>query len=98
MLAAAVGNCLAASMLFASKKAGVPTGEIEASVKLRMVRNENRRIRIGSMQVTLDPKLSPEFLEKAKGVRAIFEDFCTVTQSVKQGIPVEVKVKGIDGE
>ncbi|MBL8173447.1 MAG: OsmC family protein [Bryobacterales bacterium] len=98
MLAASIGNCLAASLLFASKKAGLALGPIEASVKVQMVRNEKKRIRIGKVEVTLDPKLSPDDLEKARGPRGMFEDFCTVTQSVQQGIPVAVKVKGIDGE
>ncbi len=98
MLAAALGNCLAASMLFASKKAGVATHNIHADVKVQTVRNENRRLRIGKVEVTIDPGFAPEDLEKAKGPRAVFEDFCTVTQSVKQGFPVEVKVKGIDGD
>jgi len=98
MLAAAVANCLSASLLFAFRKAGVEVGEIEATATVQVVRNEERRLRIGKMEVTLDPKLSPDALEKAKAPRAMFEKFCTVTQSVAQGIPVEVKVKGIDGE
>lgn len=98
MLAASIGNCLAASLLFASKKAGVALGPVEASVKVQMVRNEKKRIRIGQIEVTLDPKLSPADIEKARGPRGLFEDFCTVTQSVQHGIPVAVKVKGIDGE
>jgi uncharacterized OsmC-like protein len=98
MLAAAVANCLSASLLFAFKKAGVEVGQIETQITTQVVRNEQRRLRIGKMEVLIDPKLSPESLEKAKAPRVIFESFCTVTQSVAQGIPVEVKVKGIDGE
>lgn len=98
MLAAAIGNCLAASLLFASRKAGVPVGPIETSVKMQTVRNEKKRLRIGQVEVTLDPKLDPQHIEQARGPRDLFEEFCTVTQSVRQGIPVAVKVKGIDGE
>ncbi len=98
LLAAAVANCLSASLLFAFRKAGVAVGEIETQITTQVVRNEQRRLRIGKMEVTIDPKLSPESLEKAKAARGVFESFCTVTQSVAQGIPVEVKVKGIDGE
>lgn len=98
LLAASIGNCLAASLLFASKKAGLALGPIEAGVKVQVVRNEKKRLRIGSMEVTLDPKLSPADMEKARGPRQVFEEFCTVTQSVQQGFPVAVKVKGIDGE
>lgn len=98
MLAAALANCLSASLLFAFRKAGVPTGEIETQITVQTVRNEKKRLRIGKIQVTIDPKLDPADLERAQAPRGIFEDFCTVTESVRNGIPVEVKVKGIDGE
>lgn len=96
MLAAAVANCLSASLLFAFRRAGVTTGSIESTVTVQIVRNEKRRLRIGKMTVILDPKLTGEDLEKARVARTTFEDFCTVTQSVASGIAVEVKVKGID--
>src|SRR5262249_30562993 len=94
LLAAALGNCLAASFLFASRKAAAPLGEISATVKTQLVRNEQRRMRIGKIEVVIDPGLSAEQVEKAMGPRGIFEEFCTVTQSVRAGIPIEVKVKG----
>lgn len=98
MLAAAVGNCLAASLLFACGKAGVPAGVIHADVNVQIVRNEKRRQRIGRIEVTLDAGIDPANLEKAREAAAVFEDFCTVTQSVRQGIAVEVKMKGLHGE
>ncbi|MCZ2146644.1 MAG: OsmC family protein [Bryobacterales bacterium] len=98
LLAAAVGNCLAASLLFACRKAGVPVAPIHAGVKVRIARNENRRLRVDRIQVTLDPGIAGEFLDQARGPRSVFEDFCTVTQSIRDGVPVDVIVKGIDGE
>src|SRR5215813_2352296 len=55
-VAAAIAGCLSASLLFASRKAGIKTGVIETEVTVDIVRNENRRMRIGAMHVTLDPK------------------------------------------
>ncbi len=98
MLAAAIGNCLSASLLFASRKSGVVISNLQTEARVQIVRGENRRLRIGGIQVTIDPRVSPEDLEKLKQPRGVFEDFCTVTQSVIAGIAVEVKVKGIDGE
>lgn len=97
LLAAAVGNCLSASFLFACRKAGVAVPRIHASVKAQIVRNEKRRLRIGKMEVDIDPGFNAEDAAKAKGARQVFEDFCTVTQSVRDGFPVEVRVKGVDG-
>lgn len=96
MLAAAIANCLSASLLFAFRRAGVEVDQIESEIKVQVTRNEKRRLRIGKMEVVIDPKLEGDALEKARVPRGIFEDFCTVTQSVTRGIPVEVKVKGID--
>ncbi|MCS7026844.1 MAG: OsmC family protein [Bryobacteraceae bacterium] len=96
LLAAAVANCLSASLLFAFRKAGVAIDGLETVVTVKIVRNENRRLRVGKMTVVLHPQVPGEELEKARAARAVFEDFCTVTQSVARGVDVEVKVKGID--
>ena len=95
MLAAAIGNCLSASLLFASKKQGLNLAGIHTEVKVEIVKNENRRLRIGKVVVAIDPGLKPEDMEKARAAAAVFEDFCTVTASIRQGIPVEASIKGL---
>ena len=95
MLAAAVGNCLSASLLFASKKQGLMLSGIQAEVTVDIVKNENRRLRIGKISVVIDPGLKPEDRDKARAAAAVFEDFCTVTASIRQGIPVEATIKGL---
>ena len=95
MLAVAIGNCLSASLLFASKRPGLVLGPIHTDVKVEIVKNENRRLRIGKVSVVLDAGLKPEDMEKARAVAAVFEDFCTVTASVRQGIPIEASIKGL---
>ncbi len=97
MLAAAIGNCLAASLMFACGKSGLKLTGVHADVNVQIKRNEKRRLRVHKVLVTIDPGLSAEEAAKAKGARDVFEDFCTVTQSIRDGIAVEVKVKGIDG-
>ena len=96
MLAAAVGNCLSASFLFAARKNGLKPSRIHSDVKVEIVRNENRRFRIGRIAVNLDPALSSDDLDKVKAVAAMFEDFCTITASVRQGIPVDVHIRGLE--
>ena len=95
MLAAALGSCLSATLLFASKRPGLQLGHIHTEVKVDIVKNENRRLRIGKITVVIDAGIQPEDLEKARAVAAVFEDFCTVTASVRQGIPVETSIKGL---
>ena len=94
-LAAAVGNCLSASLLFSARKYGLALGRIVTRARVQIVRNPQRRLRIGKIEVTVDPQLGEHDPETALRVRRSFEDFCTVTSSIRQGIPVEVEVKGI---
>jgi uncharacterized OsmC-like protein len=91
-LAAAVGNCLAASLVYCAKRAGHALTDVTASVKVTLVRNEQRRLRIGHIGVSV---VAPGASEPAlAGCLASFEDFCVVTQSVRHGIDVEVAVNG----
>jgi putative phosphoribosyl transferase len=91
VLAAAIGNCLSASLLYCLEKARVPVSDFGATVEGELVRNPQGRLRIGGIRVTLAPVIGadPARIERC---RALFEDFCIVTQSVRDGIDVEVDV------
>ena len=95
LLAAAVGNCLAASLLFCLGKARLSVEGLEAEVETEFFRNEAGRLRIGGMKVRLAPKWTQETAAKAQRCLQIFEDFCVVTQAVQHGVPVEIQVEGI---
>jgi organic hydroperoxide reductase OsmC/OhrA len=94
VLAAAIGNCLSASLLFCIRKARVVTGPIRTQVKVGIIRNENRRLRIGKVEVLIDPGIPESEKEKAARCLGLFEDFCTVSKSIRQGIDIAVSVKG----
>jgi organic hydroperoxide reductase OsmC/OhrA len=96
VLAAAIGNCLSASLLFCARKSRVTIGPIQTKVRTEIVRNDRGRLRGSRVEVEIDPHL-PES-EKAKAARCLdlFEDFCVVTQSVRDGIAVDVKVRGFE--
>lgn len=91
ILAAAIGNCLSASLLFCLQRAKVATPSVNAEVTVEVVRNETRRLRIGKVNVTLHTNLPPDDPALANCL-STFEDFCVVTQSVRQGIDVVVEV------
>ena len=93
VLAAAIGNCLSASLVFCLKKAHVAASGVTADVYVEIVRNESRRLRIGKVDVSLHTNLAPDDPALAKCL-GTFEDFCMVTQSVRQGIEVAVHVEG----
>ncbi len=93
ILATAIGNCLSASLLFCLQKNGakVATG-VSAKVHVEITRNEHKRLRIGKVGVTLStpPGVDATALQKCL---PLFEDFCTVTASIRQGIDVAVSVQ-----
>jgi uncharacterized OsmC-like protein len=91
VLAAAIGNCLAASLVFCLKKAGIAASGVSADVDVEVVRNESRRLRVGKVNVTLHTNL-PATDPSLMSCLGTFEDFCIVTQSVRQGIDVAVHV------
>jgi uncharacterized OsmC-like protein len=94
LLAAAIGNCLGASLLYCLERARVPVTDLEATVEGEMVRNDRGRLRIGGIRVKLVPRIGadPERIERC---RHLFEDFCVVTQSVRDGIDVQVEVEPV---
>ena len=91
MLAAAVANCLSASLLFALRKHKDDPGELSATVTGKVERVDRfRRVTGFDVQIRLGvPQESLPGLEKAV---AVFENFCTVTQSVRHGVPVTVEI------
>lgn len=92
ILGAAIGNCLAASLLFCLQKSRVPVAGLRAEVRGEMIRNERGRLRIGAVEVTLAPTLDGVPPERMARCLDLFEDFCVVTQSVREGIDVRVRV------
>ncbi|WP_411832344.1 OsmC family protein [Pseudoxanthomonas mexicana] len=96
LLLAAVANCLAASLLFALRKHRNAPGPIHAEICALPMRNKHGRWRIASARATLKLPGHNADYHNLDRVLAQFEDFCIVTQSVRQGIDVEVNV--VDGE
>jgi uncharacterized OsmC-like protein len=92
VLAAAIGNCLSASLVFCLRRADVAATGVTADVDVEIVRNEHRRLRVGKVSVTLHTDLAPDDPALASCL-STFEDFCIVTQSVRQGIEVAVQVQ-----
>ncbi|MCU0942623.1 MAG: OsmC family protein [Hydrogenophaga sp.] len=93
LLLAGVANCLSASLLFALQKFKQDPGTVTATATATLGRNETRRLRITGIDVQLSLAAQADQLEHLDRALAQFEDFCTVTQSVRQGIPVTVNVK-----
>jgi uncharacterized OsmC-like protein len=97
LLLASVGNCLAASLLFALRKFRNTPGKLRASVTGEWARNEAGRWRIPRATVTLHLPEGAESYQRLDRVLAQFEDFCVVTESVRQGVEVITRVEDANG-
>ena len=63
-----------------------------AEVVAHVVRNEQGRFRIKGIDVELAPEVLESDKPRLQRCQQLFEDFCIVTESVRRGIPVNVKV------
>jgi uncharacterized OsmC-like protein len=92
ILAAAVGNCLAASLVFCLKKSHVEARGITADGEVQIVRTDTKRLRVGRINVALHTNLPLDHAALG-GCLSTFEDYCLVTESVRHGIEVNVTVE-----
>lgn len=92
LLAAAVGNCLSDSLLFALRKFKQAPEPIRCDVHAEVGRNTEGRMRVLGIKAVLTLGVPAASLEHLDRVLGQFESYCTVTQSVGQGIPVSIEV------
>lgn len=93
LLSAAVGHCMSSSLIFCLKKARIPVQDLRTTVETSLYRNENGRLRIKTINVQIDLKVSKEHESRVNRCLSLFEDYCTVTQSIRKGVEVNVKVQ-----
>jgi len=92
VLAAAIANCLSASLLFCLQRSKVEVGGIMAKAVGVIARNEEGRWRIREIRVELTPEVAEGSEKQLERCIEIFENYCIVSQSIKQGIPFTVTV------
>jgi len=98
LLAAAVANCLSASLLFCLNKAHAAPRGLRTAVTGTLARNEKGRQRIAKVDVAITLEQGPDTPARLERCAGLFEDYCVVTQSVRQGIPVRVRILNGAGE
>ena len=97
LLAAAVGNCLSDALYFALTKFKQSPEPIHTVVHAEVGRNSEGRMRVLWMDAKLHLGVEAHQLEHLERVLSQFEEFCTVTQSVGQGIPIHTRVLDAQG-
>jgi uncharacterized OsmC-like protein len=92
LLAAAVGNCLSASLLFTLKKFKQSPEPISCDVEAEIGRNAEGRLRVLRIKAVLRLGVPAASIARLDHTLEQFEAYCTVTQSVGLGIPVTIEV------
>jgi organic hydroperoxide reductase OsmC/OhrA len=76
----------------------VDVQELRVTVEGTMSRNERGRLRIAGLQVRLEPVVPADQRPRMARCLELYEDFCLVTQSVRQGIAITSAVHPADAE
>jgi organic hydroperoxide reductase OsmC/OhrA len=93
VLGAAVANCLSASLAFCLRKSRVTVEGLTTHAVTHIARNEEGKFRISGIDVELAPEVADDDAGKLDRCESLFEEFCIVTESVRNGIPVNVTVR-----
>jgi uncharacterized OsmC-like protein len=91
MLAMAVGHCLSASLVETLRHAGIHVTSLTTEAIAVVTPNADGNPRIKQIDVSIRPVLDKDSRNIARCI-AVFENYCTVCQSIRPAIPVHVEV------
>jgi len=93
MLAMAILGCLSASFIFCLKKRNFTLDNLKAEAEVTIARNQKGFWRVKKIDVDIKMKIEDQRTRKrADQCRKMFEQYCVVTQAVREGIDVEVNL------
>ena len=93
MLASAVLGCLSASLIFCIQKKKLTLDVFHAEAEIIITRNEEGLFRVKEINVDLQPKSDdPVMRKRIEQCKKMFERYCTITESVRAGIPVNLEM------
>ncbi len=98
LLVTAVGNCLTDSLQFALRKFKQNAEPLNTSVEALVGRNTENRLRVLSIDASITLGVAAAGVEHVDRILGQFENFCTVTQTIAQSIPVKLTVIDAAGE
>ena len=93
LLSTAVGHCMSSSLIYCLRKARIPIKNLNTTVKTNLYRNENGRLRIRNIDLQIYLKVKEKDKNRINRCLTLFEDYCTVTQSIRKGIEVNVQIQ-----
>jgi uncharacterized OsmC-like protein len=92
-LGAAIGHCLSVTLLDCLRRARIPVRSIATTVRAERGRNAEGRLRVQKLVATIRAEpVDPADRPRMDRCVSVFEQYCTVSASVRQGIPIETTV------
>lgn len=92
MLVAAVANCMSASLLFSLRKFKNTPGPLVTKATAHIGRSAEGRLRVERIDAEIAlPEMAGSYVQLDR-ILAQFEQFCVVTESVRTGVAVNVRV------
>lgn len=93
LLAMAVLGCLSASFIFCFSKRDFTIEDLEAEAIVTIFRNEKGFVRVKKIDVNINPEIKNlEIQKRANQCKKMFEQYCTISASVREGIDINVNV------
>jgi uncharacterized OsmC-like protein len=97
LFSVSVANCLTASLLFCLRKARIEPTALSATATTTLVKDDRGLHRVRGVHVAIRLGTAPEDAARVGRCLELYEDYCTITQSVRRGVPVEVDVLDAEG-
>lgn len=92
-LATAVGHCMSSTLVNTLARAHVDVTPLRTTVRVEVGRNDRGRLRVRRLTLEIATRpLHEEDRARFDHCVSIFEDFCTVSGAVREGIPIDARV------
>lgn len=93
MLGMAVMGCLSSSFIFCLKKKGLSLDDLKATAEVTIARNEKGFWRVKKIDVDIKVRIEdPETRKRADQCKKFWQQFCLVTEAVREGIEIDVNL------
>lgn len=93
LLALSILGCMSASFAFCLQKKDFSLSDFEGKAFITSKRNEKGLWRIKEIKIELHPKIdSLKMRERVDQCRKFFEQFCIISESIKEGIEINTNL------
>ncbi|MFX1476783.1 MAG: OsmC family protein [Promethearchaeota archaeon] len=93
LLALSVLGCLTASFSFCLKKKEFSLLDLRGQAEVSIARNDKHLWRVKKIDVKISPKIdTPELRKRADQCAKFFEQYCIISESLRNGIEVNLEL------